>query len=499
MPHNDGGETMTTPAGVSRDVVLKPYQVEHYHDMLVKLQRFFVVGNTSPPGTGKTVIAMACAKYYEFPILVVSPDSSVWDSESKRYGVYIHDNISYQSLRGTATHPPKRWLVMDKGKGKLSYAPTQELLNIIEDGTLFIFDEAEYLKNDSLQSSAARAIVKAVMSCEGGNSRVMLISSTLFDKHAHATNILKVMNIIGDASSHKDTPYVQVLRKCRKLDPITTSSLQVKYPPLTRTSINEFIYRCFVEVIIPNHFSSMPTEEGKGLDACNAFYDPTEEEMKEIRPSLLKLAGLAEIEKVSMKQRNSILDTIEELELAKCPMVARAAKDILSSDPKAKVVIMARHLKTLDTLSTLLSEYKHYVISGRVKRGPEREKMRLHFQEPNTEVRLIIANEVLSRCVSLDDTEGSYPRTMLIIPNFLASTIQQTVFRVKRSTTLSKAAVKLVYTNCPGLEEHKIMEALSQKGSILKEINGDTEIIYSSDYPRRYETIEEDEPLTEGD
>src|SRR5690606_14000860 len=151
-------------------------------------------------------------------------------------------------------------------------------------------------------------------------------------------------------------------------------------------------------------------------------------------------------------------------------MVARAAKSILSSNHKAKVIIMASHLETLDTLSSLLSEYKHYVISGRVKRGMEREKMRLHFQEPNTEVRLIIANEVLSRCVSLDDRDGNYPRTMLIIPNFRASTIQQTVFRVKRSTTMSKATVKLVYTNCPGLEEHKIMDILISKGIVLKEI-----------------------------
>lgn len=484
MVHSDSGETMSTSAGVSQDVVLKPYQVGHYHDMLEKLQRFFVVGNTSPPGTGKTVIAMACAKHYDFPIFVVSPDNSIWDYESKKYGVYVHDNMSYQGLRGTVTHPPKRWLTMDKNQKKLSYLPTQELLDIVEEGTLFIFDEAEYLKNDSLQSKAARSIVEAVIASKSGNSRVMLISSTLFDKPIHAMNILKVMNVISEGG---DTPYIQVLRRCRELDPVTTSNLQIKYPPLNRVSVNTFIYKCFTDVIVPQHFSSMSSEEGQGLDVYNAFYNPTPEEMKHIRPALLKLAGFAAIEKVNREQRNHTFATIQELELAKCPMVARAAKSILSSNPKAKVIIMASHLESLDRLSSLLSEYKHYVISGRVKRGLEREKMRLHFQEPNTEVRLIIANEVLSRCVSLDDRDGNYPRTMLIIPNFRASTIQQAVFRVKRSTTLSKATVKLVYTNCPGLEEHKIMNILISKGIILKEINRDKGVKYSSDYPSWYE------------
>jgi hypothetical protein len=66
---------------------------------------------------------------------------------------------------------------------------------MIKEGCLFIFDEAQKIKNKSAQWLATRCIANTLLSI-GGKSRFLLLSGTPIDKEEHAINLMQMMGFI---------------------------------------------------------------------------------------------------------------------------------------------------------------------------------------------------------------------------------------------------------------------------------------------------------------
>ena len=78
---------------------------------------------------------------------------------------------------------------------RTEFFPSDELTKMIKEGCLFIFDEAQKIKNKSAQWLATRCIANTLLSI-GGKSRFLLLSGTPIDKEEHAINLMQMMGFI---------------------------------------------------------------------------------------------------------------------------------------------------------------------------------------------------------------------------------------------------------------------------------------------------------------
>jgi hypothetical protein len=78
---------------------------------------------------------------------------------------------------------------------KTEFFPSEELINIIKEGCLFIFDEAQKIRNKTAQWLATRCIADTLLKY-GGKSRFLLLSGTPIDKEEHTINLMQMMGFI---------------------------------------------------------------------------------------------------------------------------------------------------------------------------------------------------------------------------------------------------------------------------------------------------------------
>jgi hypothetical protein len=83
----------------------------------------------------------------------------------------------------------------DEKESKTEFFPSEELINIVKEGCLFIFDEAQKIKNRNAQWLATRCIADTLLKY-GGKSRFLMLSGTPIDKEEHAINLMQMMGFI---------------------------------------------------------------------------------------------------------------------------------------------------------------------------------------------------------------------------------------------------------------------------------------------------------------
>ncbi len=156
---------------------LWPTQTAHYARIRNILSRWVAYLDTSPMGSGKTVVTLKVAQELRLPMIVIGPLSTLamWKSTAIKFGVPIIMTMSYQSMRGTAKNHPKHGLLTrideeiphtgnkpkpKKPKMRTSFHPTATLTSYLKSGVLIVFDEMHNLKNPGTsQLMSAHAIV----------------------------------------------------------------------------------------------------------------------------------------------------------------------------------------------------------------------------------------------------------------------------------------------------------------------------------------------------
>jgi len=474
-------------------IILNNEQVPHTTRLTNIFNYSPVAFDMSMMGAGKTYTTSFLAHKLGFKNLVIICPATVeakW-KEMETKGLKINKIISYQSLRSRKGCKPSHGLLNriddEENDEKISFVPTQELKTIVQEGCLFVFDEAQNIKNKNDQWYACNAISSFLIESDG-TSRFILLSGTPIDKEEHSINLMSMMGFIRSNLLYKYNKEDRNLRLygaqelidfCKKINYEKTNEF-LRFNRFNEGNVRHICYLLFQNIVKNYITSSMsPPKNEYGINCKNGYYKIDDEDTKaDLIRSINMLhdaahydekSGTAEFRKDNL---GSISRALMKIEDAKISTFSRVAKETLEANPNCKVGIFVNYTTSIEKLKVSLAEYNPVLLHGTVPKE-KRQKLINKFQEPNLECRVIIANlQVGSTGIDLDDKDGNYPRVALGSPNYIIQNLHQLTYRFLRRDTMSASTFRFIYGLC-GRKETSILNALAKKSQIMKETLAD--------------------------
>jgi len=275
-------------------IKLNTEQIPH----IEKIQKIFsyspVAFDMSMMGAGKTYTTSFLAHKLGFKkIVIICPATveSKW-KEMETQGLKIDKVISYQSLRSRKGCKPSHGLLNridnEENDEKITFSPTQELKNLVQEGCLFIFDEAQNIKNKNDQWYACNTISRFIIE-SGGISRFILLSGTPIDKEEHSINLMSMMGFIKSSILYKYNKEDRNLRLygaqelidfCKKINYEKTNEF-LRFNRFNEGNVRHICYLLFQNIVKNYITSSMsPPKNDYGIDCKNGYYKINNEEEK---------------------------------------------------------------------------------------------------------------------------------------------------------------------------------------------------------------------------
>ena len=471
-------------------IQLYDYQKPHYERICGILEKSPSYLDTSTMGAGKTIVTLKVALTLQLPMVIICPVALIcmWEREANKYGVEILKIMSYATLRGTCTHPPTHGLLtLNAGR----YYPTQKYVEMVQQGVLLVFDEVQNLKNKSSQLDSAVELTRTILGC-GGSSRIAALSATPCDKIEGVESLLKVIGIINQYDDLVE--YDRSKRTCNSLglqeaydtclqyDPVRTSNLHITV--MRKKEAFQLCYDLYTQ-ILKQHISSaaIPPPKNVNKDVKNGFYKVSPEEFMRLRTLIDELATVLNYNEETGEVRmtkgglGTLIKVMMKVEEEKLAIFYRLIVDTLENVPNSKVIVYLNYLDNIFMLRQFLTDYNPSVMTGSHK-GHERDRIVNKFQEPNSKSRVLISNAKVGGVgLSLDDTDGKWPRHVFISASYHFIDLHQITGRVYRANTKSDAHISFVYIQ--GLEEEqRILNSLVSKsdttrGMLYDENNGE--------------------------
>lgn len=530
---------------------IQKHQIKAYNlvkDVILKDNFYYLDGSSM--GRGKTYLAFAIAITYGLKLFVVCPSivTTAWKKGIKEYNVpcYYIDNepcvITYSSFISRKGSQPKHGLLRRRDidfmeNKKNIFEPTDLLTEVIEMGTLFIFDECQNcLSPSSTSFFAVKCITNLVRNkfnfqkySKANLTRVGFLSGTMVDQPKFCIALCNLLGIIYDSNLTKDTELEpsglkQALKFAEEKNPydfkIFSEENKVrKY--LNPKEASEYILDLFVSVIKPKVMCIMTEDsdekESYIKDVKDIYLQMTEEEeeiyqkavntLKQvIKPDLKQLSYEIEVNNIDYEgddvneaRLGKQILMIREIQLSKAPSIVRTTIAILESiviDIKLniqlfpKVILFSSFYWVIDYYKKHLSMYNPLEITGRIPQNQRDEAINL-FQSPNSKRRLMLSNiRVGSVGIGLHDITGIFPRIVLINPDYYVKSLQQTGGRIARFGTKGIAVIRNVYGNINGTNiETPITRVISSKGKFMKKFHKEQGILFPGDYPSEFYKI----------
>lgn len=467
-------------------ITLLNHQTCHVERIIKILSTSHVSFDLSLMGSGKTYTTTEIFNRIGFKYAVVVCPASMeqkWKNMSK-YGINLVRIISYQSLRSCKGCTPSHGLLnrYDTEDG-IVFTPTDLLQILIQAGTLFIFDEAQNVKNKNDQWKACKAITTTLLK-SGGISRMILLSGTPIDKEEHALNLMQMMGIIRASKLYVYNKEEGILRLygaqelinyCKFIDTHATQEF-LKFNRLDQANIKHNCYLLFQKILKPFISSTMPPINlGLDIDCKNGYFlinNKKDEEnlLRGIR-SLNNASRYNDAENTaSFTQDNmaSITKALMQIEQAKLNTFVRIAKEKLVSVPNCKIGIFVNYNDSLELLNEAFKDYNPIILQGKIPKE-KRHDLVEKFQEQNLNHRILIANlQVCATGIDLDDKSGAFPRFAFASPNYVILNLQQLIYRFRRSDSKSATVFRFVYGKCD-TQEKSILNALARKTNVLRD------------------------------
>lgn len=477
---------------------IQEYQRKHFRRIKAITEQYPCYMDFSIMGTGKTYITGGVSIVRKLHLLIVCPPTAngAWRRIEKDHGVKIIDILSYNSLRGTEQHPPRHGLlkrtdIEHEHKKITTFTPTPDLMDLIKEGILVVFDEAQNLKNKTAQTKAAIAITNAIIKANGGffgkgtKSRFAYLSGSPFDKEEHAENVLRFMGLIQHHNLYWVDPkskevvlkgIEELLSACRVMNKAKTDELRAEVKTFNKTTSRSLCYKLFVEVVKPFVVSEMPPLKiNHALNVSDAYYMLDEEKSKALEKAIRNLASAARYKNGDVffeeVDWSGVQKALHEIEQAKLDTLIKAGMKVLKEKPTNKIVLCCKFLDTVRGLTKAFSEYDPLVINGDVEKSLRTQYAEKFREDDNYRV-IIMTIKSGGVSLSLHDTKGDRERYMFICPGYSIIDIYQCVFRVYRNGQKSDAHIKLVYGDNEKhtLEEAPILRSLIRKKEVLKSV-----------------------------
>jgi len=479
-------DTLLLMAKQVKTFELAPQQKEHVERIENILKSRHIAIDTSDTGSGKTACTLSLAARNGMHLIIVGPASaeSVWDKECKRLGF---DRVSMKnkggrytfftySTFGTYTKNQNQSInifemqdgQLAKGKKKIVQIPVGLLESfketIANNPILFVFDEAHSLKNSDSNASIAGRILTNYIVNNGGPSRVLFLSATLFDKIAEGlVTILKIFGIIriypsllGGSSSGdwSKSGLQEIANFCSTLVPekevsdlIADYCKSVPRDYDSEAYANNLAMLLWSRIISPSISSRMPSFERKfPVRAFKLFVRITDERRSEvIRQQMAEIeapqTGLGKGNAAGLSTK-----ALQSIELNMIDEVVRLVIGDFRSKPMHKMIIFASFKDPLERAHALLlkasiSEDHIVHITGDTGTAKGVDK----FQNGQARICLITLG-VGKQSINLNDTTGRNPRISYMFPTtFSASDLKQASGRSDRINTMSEVVIITVW------------------------------------------------------
>lgn len=492
-------------------IKLLDYQVPHVEQLTKILMKTHCAMDLSLMGCGKTYTTTELCKRIGFPRMVVICPATIeakWKGMAK-YGVNIFKVISYQSLRSRKGCNPQHSLLNrfdDPKDNSTTFTPTDTLKQIVKEGCLFVFDEAQNIKNKNDQWLACKAISHHILS-SGGISRFMLLSGTPIDKEEHALHLMGMMgfirhpklfnfrkedNILRLYGARELIDYCTFINKCD-----TEKFLLVNR--FTKDTIRHNCYLLFQRILKPYITASMPPPKLKVEMNCkNGYFNILNEEDKvNLNKGIASLNSAtmynetSNTAEITSENMGSITKALMKIEDAKISTFIRVGLEQLKAVPNCKIGIFVHYNSSLEKLEKAFTEYNPIVLQGKIPK--ERRQILIdEYQKPDLSRRVLISNlQVCATGVDLDDKYGEFPRYAYASPNYVILNLQQLIYRFRRTDSKSAVIFRFVYGK-GDRREMSILNALAKKSQVLKDTLED-QVLANITFPGDYEDDVEDD------
>ena len=482
-------------------------QPRHLKAMLQILARFKFCLDTSPLGSGKTFTAMGVARDLQLPHIIYITNASLLLKPARIFKQYGFNNdlfLTFETLRSNINKTSvlgkfrklnhdllkRQDTSHDEKKNITSYEVTKKFKQYVEEGCLLILDEVQALKNVSKQLLACIELEKYIIE-SNSKSVVLELSGSPGSKEPHFFNMLRRFQIIKETLLYQNkrgifTPLgaEELRRFCLKLEPETTHRIvDDGFTPMNIESRCFKLYTDVIQFYISDSMPQPPPKPGVELVIKNGFYQMYRKEIPLIEREIKKFAKVLgfnhKTQRIDKPIRNifsgEITTCLVRIEICKTNLFIRLAKQVLDSNPKAKVCLALNYKQTMKRVSKSLEDYGVVIVWGgdpdtkKAVNVETRQKYIDQFNKPNTKVRVLIGTlSIISQGIDLDDRDGAYPRTAFESSSFLFMHCHQFTRRFLRgSYTESSSDVRFVYANCAEKEE-SILNALYRQGNICK-------------------------------
>ncbi|MDC3332851.1 hypothetical protein OAV62_01275 [bacterium] len=265
-----------------------------------------------------------------------------------------------------------------------------------KDPMFVVCDEFHMLKNNTNRSRAVQRFLHSLPE----NSKSLFLSATPYDKKSCEGNIRNLY------------------RAATGLDDFHLAMSSMDFVPNVKLSVSNRYYKL-------DTASQGICQDG--IDTLHRIYRLRSRDVPPPPSSIAKLITIG----------------TRDIHQACTNTVIRVAKQTLDRDPTKKVIIVGKFHITFDQIQDELSAYGVVRMDGKSK---GRDQLIATFQESSTKNRVFVTSaQVGGVGVNLDDQDGSFPRTMIILPSYDGIDFVQCIGRIHRANTKSSGEVFVVY------------------------------------------------------
>ena len=414
--------------------------------------RYLMGDFTVTHNSGKTFSSLAAAKVLGKKVLAICPKSGIpgWERAMEYLGVE-GTAINYEQVKtGNTKWGCWRSNIIEDSKGNKKTVETFEW-NLCDDVYVVIWDECHRLKNrDTINSQIAIA-------AKLQGIKIILLSATAASNPLEMKALGYILDLFplkkywdwaGNHGVRKGRFGMEFSGGSYYLERIHNSIFKANPPKGVRIRTKDI--PGFPECLIISEALDFDGENPK----IQAAYDDMQHEIERLKERMGKDAGACIL--------TEILRARQKIELLKIPTLAEMAEDLVAEGNSVVVCLSFK-----ESIHALANKLKTTCIIDGDNVGEKREQNRLAFQRGQE--RICILSILCGESIDLDDQLGDFPRVELLCPDMSAQRIIQSIGRIHRAKSLSKAIVKFCFAT--GTIEDRAREIVMQKARNIETLN----------------------------
>lgn len=496
----------------------RPYQVDWFNritEILVNSNGYI---DTSDPRTGKTLGAIYAFLFFKDSfktMTVICPPGvvHVWETECAKYGVKVSCITSYNKLCSKRGSQPSCGLLTreeketETGKHKVVFSITDEYQEILDNGTLLVFDEISKIKNLNDTEKACAALVYPIVNTET-SSRFAFLSATPFETPKSAVIFLKMMGYIKhtdlyNTEKNGDLIFVGVkdlIDECRHFDKkktkeIVDAATEAGFSAKPGPEMERLCYD-LLDGVLKEHiagYMTKPEDQGPKMTMRNGFFFISEGHDESLKKAIRKLSKAVD-SLGGLDREQAIKQYAPAIEDAMLFDLARVIRDEMEADEKKKFIICLNYPGSVDDLGKLLGTYLPLTIHGKTPVAKRPAMYKKFNEDPSS--RIIIMSTALTMGIALHDIKGDEPRDVYISPTHDLVGIAQAAKRAYgyvEGIEPTPVNVFIVYGKETGEEHIEVIEKIleGRKGNIRDSMSNDGQVRTKG--PNDYERYVEDD------